>query len=90
MCNLYSQTKSQDAMRHLFDDMVEGDEELVDSTGNLPPQPGIWPDYPAPIIRHGESAAWQLAIARWGMPLCVFENVDFTNLGPSEVEHCKN
>lgn len=24
MCNLYSQTKSQDAMRHLFDDMVEG------------------------------------------------------------------
>ena len=68
MCNLYSQTKSQDAMRHLFDDMVEGDEELVDSTGNLPPQPGIWPDYPAPIIRHGESAAWQLAMARWGMP----------------------
>ncbi|MDE4142161.1 SOS response-associated peptidase [Phaeobacter gallaeciensis] len=68
MCNLYSQTKSQDALRHLFDDMVEGDEELVDSTGNLPPQPGIWPDYPAPIIRHGESAAWQLAMARWGMP----------------------
>lgn len=68
MCNLYSQTKSQDAMRHLFNDMLGENEELVDSTGNLPPQPGIWPDYPAPIIRHGESAAWQLTMARWGMP----------------------
>ena len=25
MCNLYSQTKPQDAMRHVFDDMVEAD-----------------------------------------------------------------
>lgn len=27
MCNLYSQTKSQDAMRHVFDDMLLGDNE---------------------------------------------------------------
>ncbi|MGR3421446.1 MAG: hypothetical protein ACU0DD_10595 [Paracoccus sp. (in: a-proteobacteria)] len=37
MCNLYSQTKSQDAMRHVFDDIREGDEELVDLTGKLFP-----------------------------------------------------
>lgn len=68
MCNLYSQTKSQDAMRHVFTEMLEGGEDLVDTTGNLPPLAGIWPDYPAPIIRHGASGGWQLAMARWGMP----------------------
>jgi putative SOS response-associated peptidase YedK len=68
MCNLYSQTKSQDAMRRVFDDMLEGGEDLLDTTGNLPPLAGIWPDYPAPIIRHGASGGWRLAMARWGMP----------------------
>ena len=29
---------------------------------------GIYPDYAAPVIRHGASGAWQLALARWGMP----------------------
>ncbi|APX89056.1 DUF159 family protein [Brevirhabdus pacifica] len=79
MCNLYSQTKSQDAMRHVFDGMLEAGEELVDETGNLPAMSGIWPDYPAPIIRHGDGGAhggqsggqsgrWRLTMARWGMP----------------------
>lgn len=68
MCNLYSQTKSQDAMRHVFDDMREGDEELIDDAGNLPPMAGIFPDYPAPIIRNGPGGGWQLTKARWGMP----------------------
>jgi putative SOS response-associated peptidase YedK len=62
MCNLYSQTKSQDAMRHVFDDVLEG--EVEDLTGNLAAQPGIYPDYPAPILRHGPRGGWQLAIAR--------------------------
>lgn len=47
MCNLYSQTKSQDAMRRVFVDMLE--DEIEDVTGNLPSQPGIYPDYPTPI-----------------------------------------
>ena len=68
MCNLYSQTKSQDAMRHVFDDMVEVDEAFEDETGNLPAQTGIWPDYAAPIIRHGPQGGWRLTKARWGMP----------------------
>lgn len=67
MCNLYSQTKSQDAMRHVFDDMLEDGERFVDETGNLPAMPGIWPDYPAPIIRSG-AEGWRLGMARWGMP----------------------
>ncbi len=68
MCNLYSQTKSQDAMRHLFDDVLDGDGILVDDIGNLPSLTGIWPDYPAPIIRHGQDNGWHLQMARWGMP----------------------
>ena len=72
MCNLYSQTKSQDSMRHVFDDMVDGDEVYEDLVGNLPPMAGIFPDYAAPIIRPriagGTPQGWQLTRARWGMP----------------------
>jgi len=68
MCNLYAQTKSQDAMRRVFDDMRAEGEALVDLTGNLPPMAGIYPDYAAPIIRPGPQSDWQLARARWGMP----------------------
>ncbi|PQO24903.1 DUF159 family protein [Rhodobacteraceae bacterium WD3A24] len=60
MCNLYSQTSAQDAMRRLFD-------VAVDRLGNLPPQPGIYPDYRAPIIRQGEEGR-ELVMGRWGMP----------------------
>lgn len=68
MCNLYSQTKSQDAVRDVLDELLEEDEELLDDTGNLPPLAGIWPDTSAPIIRHGSQGGFRLAMARWGMP----------------------
>lgn len=61
-------------MRHLFetglrdlDSPAEGP-LIEDVTGNLPPMPGIYPDYPAPILRHGAAGGLQLAKARWGMP----------------------
>jgi hypothetical protein len=38
-----------------------------DSAGNLPAMPGIFPDYPAPIVRNGARKARELAMARWGM-----------------------
>lgn len=63
MCNLYSLTKGQDAIRQLFD----GPDPLADLTGNLAPQPGIFPDYKAPVIRRGATGL-ELGIARWGMP----------------------
>lgn len=61
MCNLYSMTKGQVAIRELA-------RAIRDTTGNLPPLPGIFPDNPAPIVRHGEDGARELALARWGMP----------------------
>jgi putative SOS response-associated peptidase YedK len=40
---------------------------MRDLTGNLPPLPGIFPDYPAPIVRVVDGER-QLEMARWGMP----------------------
>jgi putative SOS response-associated peptidase YedK len=60
MCNLYSLTKSQDAIRQLV-------RAMTDRTGNMPPLPGIYPDYAAPIVRN-EAEGRALAMARWGMP----------------------
>lgn len=74
MCNLYSQTRSQDAMRYLFETGLRDPESpgegavIEDVTGNLPPMPGIYPDDPAPILRHGAAGGLHLAKARWGMP----------------------
>ncbi|HVR93545.1 MAG TPA: SOS response-associated peptidase, partial [Casimicrobiaceae bacterium] len=45
MCNLYSVTKGQQAIREFTGAMR-------DRTGNLPPLSGIFPDYAAPIIRN--------------------------------------
>jgi hypothetical protein len=39
-----------------------------DQTGNLPPLPGIFPDYPAPTVRAAEGGGRELVMARWGMP----------------------
>lgn len=64
MCNLYSLTKGQQAILELAGAMI-------DRTGNLPPMPGIYPDYSAPIVRHGVDGR-ELALARWGMPSPVF------------------
>jgi putative SOS response-associated peptidase YedK len=38
-----------------------------DVTGNLPPMPGVFPDYAAPIVRVADGAR-ELTMARWGMP----------------------
>ena len=60
MCNLYSMTKNQEAIRALA-------KVLRDKAGNLPPLPGIFPDYPAPIVRNSPEGR-ELVMARWGMP----------------------
>jgi putative SOS response-associated peptidase YedK len=64
MCNLFSITKAQDAMRALF-------RVSRDLTGNLPPMPGIFPDYPAPIVRLADGER-ELTTARWSMPSPAF------------------
>jgi putative SOS response-associated peptidase YedK len=61
MCNLYSLTKGQAAIRDWF-------RVGQDRTGNLPPFPGIFPDQMAPIVRNGTDGERELVMARWGMP----------------------
>ena len=60
MCNLYSMTKGQQAIR-------EFTRAMEDKTGNLPSLPGIFPDYPAPIVRKTAEGR-EMAMVRWGMP----------------------
>jgi putative SOS response-associated peptidase YedK len=64
LCNLYSQTKGQQAIREFV-------RVIKDRTGNLPRLPGIYPDYSAPIVRNTPDGR-ELAMARWGMPSPVF------------------
>jgi hypothetical protein len=45
MCNLYSITTNQDAIRRLFG-------ALNSNVGNLPPMPGVFPDYREPVTNH--------------------------------------
>jgi putative SOS response-associated peptidase YedK len=55
-------TKPQDAVRRFF-----ASTPLLDRVGNLPPLPGIFPDYAAPIVRNGTDGR-EFVMARWGMP----------------------
>ena len=65
MCNLYSMTSNVAAIARLF-------RTTQSSVGNLAPQPGIFPDYPAPVVRVGEDGAREIASMRWGMPSPAF------------------
>ena len=60
MCNLYSITTNQQAI-------LQFTRAMVDWAGNLPPLPGVFPDYSAPIVR-STAEGRELAMARWGMP----------------------
>jgi putative SOS response-associated peptidase YedK len=60
MCNLYSITTNQAAIIALFRVMNR-------YVGNLPPMPGVFPDYPAPVVRNA-GAERELTMMRWGMP----------------------
>ena len=59
MCNLYSITTNQAAIIALF-------RVINRYVGNLPPMPGVFPDYPAPVVRN--AGAERELTMRWGMP----------------------
>jgi len=60
MCNLYSITTNQAAIAALF--------RVVNRyVGNLAPMTGVFPDYPAPVVRNTE-AGTEMTLMRWGMP----------------------
>jgi putative SOS response-associated peptidase YedK len=59
ICNLYSITTNQAAIAALF--------RVVNRyVGNLAPMPGVFPDYPAPVVRNTDTGR-ELAMMRWGM-----------------------
>src|SRR5271165_6980719 len=60
MCNLYSISTNQAATAGLFRRMNR-------YVGNLAPMPGVFPDYPAPVIRNAGDAE-EMVLMRWGMP----------------------
>jgi len=60
MCNLYSITTNQAAIIALF-------RVINHYVGNLPPMPGVFPDYPAPVIRNTGDGR-EMTLMRWGMP----------------------
>ena len=61
MCNLYSHHSNLQAITDLVGTLRNG-------AGNLAPQSGIYPDYPAPIVRTAADGERELVLARWGMP----------------------
>jgi putative SOS response-associated peptidase YedK len=61
MCNLYSMTTTQEAMRRLA-------RVMRDSLGNLPSLPGIFPDQLAPVVRVDKDGERALEMMRWGFP----------------------
>jgi putative SOS response-associated peptidase YedK len=71
MCNLYSVTKSQQAIR--------------DVTGNMPPLPAIFSNGRAPVVRTAPDGVRELLRMRWGFPPPVIpgskpRNPDITNV----------
>jgi putative SOS response-associated peptidase YedK len=61
MCNLYSMSKGQQAVRELV-------KATRDTTGNLPSMPGIYPDSMAPVVFTAPDGERELTMMRWGMP----------------------
>jgi putative SOS response-associated peptidase YedK len=61
VCNLYSITKGQKAIRDLA-------KAMVDRAGNMPSLPAIFPNGRAPIVRATPKGERELLMARWGFP----------------------
>jgi hypothetical protein len=61
-CNLYSMTKSQEAICALA-------KAVRDLTGNLAPLPAVLPDKMAPVVRTAPDGVRELTMMRWGFPL---------------------
>ncbi|MGQ0531506.1 MAG: SOS response-associated peptidase [Caulobacteraceae bacterium] len=61
MCNLYSMTKSREAL-------VAYTRAMRDRTGNQPPLPAIFPDQVAPVVRTAKDGVREVVTMRWGFP----------------------
>ena len=61
MCNLYSLTKGQDAIRAFT-------KAMTDTTGNMPSLPEIFPNQLAPVVHTAKDGRRELSMIRWGFP----------------------
>jgi putative SOS response-associated peptidase YedK len=61
MCNLYSMTKSREAVTAFT-------RAMRDTTANQPPLPAIFPDQLAPVVRTGVDGVREMLNMRWGFP----------------------
>ncbi len=61
MCNLYAIMRARAEAARLA-------RAMVDRNNNQPPMPGVYPDYPAPIVLKGEDGVREMRDVRWGMP----------------------
>ena len=83
MCNLYSMSKGQAAIRELV-------KTFDDRTGNLPPLPGIFPDNFAPVVWNGPDGR-VLSMMRWGMPSPAFALKNRrTDIGITNIRNTKS
>jgi putative SOS response-associated peptidase YedK len=73
MCNLYSITRGQEAIRRLF-------QVARDLTGNLPALPAVYPDTMAPVVRVAHDGERELTMMRWGFPPPPNRKVPVTNV----------
>lgn len=81
MCNLYSMTRGQVAILELT-------RALRDTTGNLPPLPGIFPDQMAPVVYNAQDGVRELGMLRWGMPCPpAFGTTAVTNIRNTKSPH---
>jgi putative SOS response-associated peptidase YedK len=76
MCNLYSITRTQEAMRRLF-------RVHRDLLGNFPGLPAVYPDTMAPVVRTAREGDRELTLMRWGFP-------PPPNLGNAPVTNVRN
>lgn len=76
MCNLYSVTTNQEAIRRLF-------QASRDQTGNFPGLPAVFPDTMAPVVRTASDGERELSMMRWGFP-------PPPNLGTAPVTNVRN
>ncbi len=61
MCNLYAMMRGRAEAAALV-------RVMTDRNNNQPPMPGVYPDYPAPVIVNGEDGRREMRDMRWGMP----------------------
>jgi putative SOS response-associated peptidase YedK len=81
MCNLYSMSKGQQAVRQLT-------RAMEDTTGNLPLLSAIFTDSPAPVVFNTPDGKRSLGLLRWGMPAPPqFAAAPITNIRNTDSPH---